>query len=317
MPHRRRLQNPAWDDYTPAAHTACLQVLGTVVKAIGGQHESRVVLVGGLVPQLLLDEHTRDLTLDMAPHPGTNDVDLCLELNVAADSDDFYQCIEQVLQEHAFARATIEATANPSVWRWVRAVNGITVALEFLTSADGVVAAGGQNTFGRLATGEPTRVGDAIGALRIPGAHLALRDPVQRTIEIELLDGRGLANVTVRVANILAFLALKSRAVKHREKDKDPFDLVWVLTHSGTGGHRVPRVRPANVPARITRMSPRRFARWPTSSRRTATTAAVAMHYSRWGRPSPRPATPSMHAVVKRTAPRRNSPGSGRAWIRN
>jgi hypothetical protein len=31
------------------------------------------------------------------------------------------------------------------------------------------------------------------------------------------------------VASLLPFIALKSFAARHREKDKDPFDLVWVL----------------------------------------------------------------------------------------
>lgn len=118
-----------------------------------------------------------------------------------------------------------------SVWRWIRKVGSVTVAIELLTNADSVTTELGGTTFGRLASNEATRAGDEIGALRIRGAHLALANPEIRTLDIDLLDGRGMARVDIRVANLLAFVTLKSFAVKGRTRDKDTFDLIWVLTY--------------------------------------------------------------------------------------
>jgi hypothetical protein len=109
------------------------------------------------------------------------------------------------------------------------------VLIELLTDADSVMTDIGGATVGRLTRDARTGDGDEIGALRIRGAHLALADPVIRTIEVELLDGRGVAHVDVRVANLLAFIVLKSFAVKGRTKDKDTFDLIWVLTYWPAG----------------------------------------------------------------------------------
>lgn len=110
------------------------------------------------------------------------------------------------------------------------------MAVEFLAPDDGVEAPTGRPTVGRIASAEPTKPGDEIVALRIRGAGLAHADPRSTVIEIELLDGAGMAMVNVWVANVLPFIVLKSFALRGRTEDKDAFDLVWVLTHWPDGG---------------------------------------------------------------------------------
>ncbi|WP_434478566.1 nucleotidyl transferase AbiEii/AbiGii toxin family protein [Gemmatimonas sp.] len=221
--------------YTPEALVTCLRVLGTLVKAVGAQHHGRLVVIGGLVPRLLFNEQSLDSLFAHSAHPGTNDVDLCIELDVPDGDDDFYQCLEESLRRFQFERAKVKNRDGQSLWRWQRTIEGITVLVEFLTNDDAVAENTNGGRVGRLAHNETSKPGDEIGALRIRGAHLALIDPEQRSIEVELLDNNGKATVTVRVANLLAFVVLKSFAVHGRLKNKDSFDLVWVLTHYADG----------------------------------------------------------------------------------
>ncbi len=160
--------------YTAAALGACLDTLGTLVKATG--------------------------------------------------DDDFYQRLETVLATYRFDR--VQRDKVRSRWSWCRRVDAVTMVVDLLCNEDTV----GIARTGRLAKDQMSRPGDEIGAFRMHGAHLAFLDPVVRELTVELLDGGGRSNVKVRVANLLAFVALKSFALQGRIEPKDAYDLVWVLT---------------------------------------------------------------------------------------
>jgi hypothetical protein len=210
--------------YTPSALSACLNVLGTLVKAIGAQYDARIVVVGGLVPNLLMDEKALDPLFAGDKHAGTNDVDLCIELDLRAEEDAMYQCLESTLLRYSFTKVK-RNRPEPEKWSWVRSSDTASVIVDLLCDRDSVCA----GKAGRVARDEESGQGDSIGALRMQGAHLAFVDPVHREIIIELLDGGGRSKVTVRVANILAFIVLKCFALKGRVEQKDAYDLVWVL----------------------------------------------------------------------------------------
>lgn len=230
--------NPTRAAYTPAALEACLRVLGTLVAGLGPLGQ-RLVVVGGLVPTLLLEaQPAPDPDADLGPddpHPGTNDVDVVVQFGVPdADDQQFYHGLEAVLKENGFERALRNDGVGLSIWQWVRNVDGIATAVEFLAPTDAANPDGGVGV-GRMAADAATRPGDEIGAFRITGAELAHRDAVDCELRVALLDNGGNRPVTVRVANLLPFLALKGLAVSGRVKDKDPFDIVWVLNHWAGG----------------------------------------------------------------------------------
>jgi hypothetical protein len=228
--------NPSRADYSTAALTACRRALGTLVKDVGVQECPRLVVIGGLVPALLLDAEDIDPLLRDDPHPGTNDVDLCVQIDLPEEDADLYRRLEHALDREGYERRPRKDGRGESVWGWGRKVGEVNVVLEFLAPADGVVTRVGERAPGRIALGAPTREGDRIGALRMRGAGLALRDAVPKQIVIDLVappgeaEG-GVARVTVWTANVLPFIALKSFAVQGREKDKDCFDLVWLMNH--------------------------------------------------------------------------------------
>lgn len=217
------------DEYTPAALSACLDTLGTLVKAAGAQHDARLVVVGGLVPRLLMDETTLDPLFTGDSHAGTSDVDLCIELDLSSGENDFYQYLETILRRYRFDRVQRERVR--SRWSWSRRVGDVTVIVDLLCNEDSV----GVAQAGRLTTDQSSRPNDEIGAFRIRGAHLAFLDPVAREIAVELLDGGGRSKVTVRVASLLAFVVLKSFALQGRIEPKDAYDLVWALTRWNGG----------------------------------------------------------------------------------
>lgn len=221
--------------YTPAALTACLNTLGTLVKATGAQYDARLVVVGGLVPRLLMDDRTIDPLFASDTHIGTNDVDLCIELDVPSGDDDFYQRLEQVLKHYKFQR--VQRVRQQSTWSWTREDQGVTVIVDLLCNADSV----GVAKPGRVALDQRSGQGDQIGAFRLRGAHLALLAPKEIELEVDLLDGGGCSRVKVRVASILAFVVLKSFALNGRIEPKDAYDLVWVLTRWVGGPSRAGR----------------------------------------------------------------------------
>jgi len=68
---------------------------------------------------------------------------------------------------------------------------------------------------------------------------LVIADYIEVPITAELLDQRGTATETIRVANIVPFVVLKAMAYEDRFEQKDAYDLIYCLENYGTG--------PANV----------------------------------------------------------------------
>lgn len=228
--------NPTRADYTPDALIACQRVLGTLVKRVG-RYGPQIVVIGGLVPTLLLPKREPE-QFTGEPHSGTNDVDLVLNLGIPTTGDRaFYTVLEQVLKEGDFTRLAKDDGTSRSVWQWMKRVNDITIAVEFLAQRadEDKKSLSDRPIVGRVAANEETRLGDELGALRIRGAHLVYDDPVRRTLEVDLLDNGGKATVDVWVANLLPFIALKAFAIRYREKDKDAADLIWILNNWDDG----------------------------------------------------------------------------------
>jgi hypothetical protein len=106
-------------------------------------------------------------------------------------------------------------------FRWCLGVEGKTVLIEFMTEQGGEpgsIARPRQNT------------GAKLGAFEVRGASLVALDFVQREIRGKLLDGSESFG-TIRVANLVPFLTLKSLALHERGlvKYKDAYDIVFTL----------------------------------------------------------------------------------------
>ena len=187
----------------------------TLIGDIGPWSE-RIVLVGGLVPRYIIGS----LPLGAAPHVGSTDVDLVIELAVE-EAAETYETLQTNLKKSGFS------SSEPS-YRWFRRVDGTTVMVEFLCETDQIEA-------GRIYRPKQG-TGSKFAAFNVPGAELAARDFVEATVEAERLDHGGLSQVKFRVAGLLPYVALKILAFQDRHHNKDAYDLVYTLLNYPQGG---------------------------------------------------------------------------------
>ncbi len=171
-----------------------------------------LVLVGGLVPSLLIDQAR--LPPGVTAHVGTMDLDI--GLSVVLLDQERYRAVGDRLRAAGFQPDTNEK-GNPSRQRWV-IEHGGTVTIDFLIA--------------------PTLEGDKGGGIRdleqdfaafiTPGLHLAFRDRVAVPLSGQTLFGES-ASRTIQVCGPGAYIALKALALRLRGENKDAYDLYYVL----------------------------------------------------------------------------------------
>jgi hypothetical protein len=199
--------------YTQRHTEFCERTLVTLMRGLGPWKKC-IYLAGGLVPRYLIG----------STHLGTSDVDLVLDLQILSEVE-AYRTLEQNLKALGFERNRNEDGVVQH-FSWTKTIEGGGVVGVDLLCPDW------ENMPGRA----KSLPGNAkISALRIPGAHLIMRDFVEVTLEVELLNDRGVARETIRVADTTAFIVLKALAYEERMEEKDAFDLIYCLLH-GPGG---------------------------------------------------------------------------------
>ncbi|MGH7813780.1 MAG: hypothetical protein ACREQI_07220 [Candidatus Binataceae bacterium] len=206
-----------YTDYDQATTARCERALLTLLGDLGPWSE-RIYLAGGLAPRYLVGQ----LPEGARAHVGTVDVDLIVGLALGDETSETYRTLQNNLEKSGFAQS------EPS-FRWTRDVEGVSVAVEFLCETDSVA---------------PSRIfrpkeftGSRFGAFNVRGAHLAREDFIEREIQAERLDGGGLSKVTVRIANVLPYVALKVFAFQDRHENKDAYDLGFTLLNYKGGPH--------------------------------------------------------------------------------
>jgi hypothetical protein len=177
-----------------------------------------LVIVGGLVPSLIIDQQT--LPADVAPHVGTMDLDVGLQ--IALLNEGRYRELTERLRDAGF-KMDINAAGNPTRQRWA-ITSGGTVTVDFLIqpSRDG-------DKGGKLRDIEPD-----FAAIIAPGLRCAFRDHQQVTIKGKTLFGEK-ATRKVWVAGAGAYVVLKALAFDSRGENKDAYDLHYVVRNYGGG----------------------------------------------------------------------------------
>jgi hypothetical protein len=196
-----------------------------------GPWRGRIYLAGGLAPRYIVGE----LPAGARGHAGTTDVDLIIGLALGDDTPETYRTLQKNLEKSGFEQA------EPS-FRWVREVDGIAVQAEFLCETDSVEP-------GRIFRPKGEATGAKFGAFNVRGAHLARDDFKEVVIEAERLDAGGRSKVSVRVANVLPYTALKIFAFQDRHENKDSYDLSFTLLNF-SGGPEVAGTAAASSPVR-------------------------------------------------------------------
>lgn len=170
------------------------------------------VVLGGLVPELLCAGSDFQ-------HAGTTDVDVQVDLEIACGS------VNTSRLEQALRNAEFEPD-NERVWRW--AAEGSTprtiVKFELLADLDDVQAQATVNFDGS----------DQLGAVNLRGTGFASRDVEVR--ELRARVGGVEQTAEVNVSGLAGFLLAKCAAARARRKQKDWYDIAFVLLHNDAGG---------------------------------------------------------------------------------
>jgi hypothetical protein len=176
-----------------------------------------LVVVGGLVPSLLIDQ--QGLARGTDPHVGTMDLDVGLA--VALLDQGRYRTITERLRRAGFSQ-DVNAEGNPTRQRWkIEGIGRVTV--DFLIP--------------------PTQPGDVAGTLRnieadfaaviAPGLHLAFRDRRRVPLSGRTIMGEDAAR-DVWVCGPGAYVVLKALAFGSRGENKDAYDLFYVVRNYGS-----------------------------------------------------------------------------------
>jgi hypothetical protein len=152
---------------------------------------------------------------------GTTDIDLVIGIALGDEMPETYRTLQNNLQKAGFVQR------EPS-FRWSRDVDGVPILVEFLCETSEVES-------GRIFSPKGESTGSRLGAFNVRGAQLVREDFVECEIEGERLDDGGRSKVSVRVANILSYTALKIFAFQDRHENKDAYDLVFTLLNHAEG----------------------------------------------------------------------------------
>lgn len=202
-------------DYTAEAIEACKTVLVELIHLMG-EFRDHLVVVGGWVPGLLLPNAQE-------PHVGTTDIDLALDFRNI--SDDTYQTLLQALT----ARGYRQDPEQP--FKFYRDVpmpgpKALTVEVDLLAGE-----------YGGTGPGHRTQSVQDARARKARGCDLAFANPIRVSLEGSL-PGGGRDRVTFQVARIAPWLVMKGMALEDRLKEKDAYDIYYVVRYypGGTAG---------------------------------------------------------------------------------
>ncbi len=186
-----------------------------------GNRSGSIVVIGGLNPEYLTHSPP-------APHLGTTDVDILLEVGFVYDRQEMdFSWLEAALNLAGFLPGRGAARA----WRWTTRVNGMRVTLELL--CDTPDSPGLEIVLPGCET---------VVAQNLQGPRPAIYDTVARTLEVppRLLEEfpEAPTEVIVHFAGLGGYVMSKAAAVVARGQDKDFYDLPFVLLYNDEGGPR-------------------------------------------------------------------------------
>ena len=185
-----------------------------------GDMLDEIVVVGGLVPHLLIDQET--LPPGLEPHLGTMDLDMGLALAIL--NQQRYRDLSARLRDSGFG-PDVNDDGNPTLQRWTTGTEqAVTVDFLIPPSDD---AEGGVTI---------RHIESDFAAIVTPGLDLAFRDRTKRELSGYLLSGAW-ATRSIPVCGPGAFTVLKALAFGNRTANKDAYDLHY--TWSGVGVENV------------------------------------------------------------------------------
>lgn len=193
-----------------------------------GDLMDELVVIGGLVPSLLIDQDHLQPGTDA--HVGTMDLDVGLTLALLDEGR--YRTLTERLRRAGFEQ-DVNEHGNPTRQSWkIEKIEKVTVDFLIQPSLPG-------DRGGKLRDIEPD-----FAAIIAPGLHLAFRDRIQVTLDGQTILGEK-AKRNVWVCGPGAYVVLKSIAFRLRGENKDAYDLYYLVRNFGKGLEDVAlRIRP-------------------------------------------------------------------------
>ena len=202
------------------ASRAVLVELGVILRS----YLNDLALIGGWAPYFLLQQH-QQAGFD---HVGSIDIDLAVHPRIAERGG--YASIAKLLAARGYEPPQDEL-ADIFEFRYDRRIRSpydqkpYTIRVDFLT-----LEAGDADTERRHRAVQPD-----LKAFKASGCELAFEQPVMVELTAKLPDAGGEATVTWQMANLAASLVMKSLALGGRYKEKDAYDLFYLVRHYQQG----------------------------------------------------------------------------------
>ncbi len=184
-----------------------------------GEYRDFLVVIGGLVPRYITaPEGTSDY--DATTHCGTMDIDFGISL--AVSDDEKYKEISEILLENGY-RNRLNDRGRLQRHSFVKGEGANALIIDFLTPK-----------YAGAADSLMHKMSDELSAIQTKGLGLALNNP--RKVRLSGLNANGdKVEEIINVCRPAAFIPLKALAFDGRRKDKDIYDLVFVLAHYRQG----------------------------------------------------------------------------------
>jgi hypothetical protein len=195
---------------------------------LGGLTPKHLVVVGGLVPPLLVPAAVE-------PHLGSADVDFCLSVAITkGDTSDYYRSLEKCIEPY------FEPIQSGFRWRKKQGAPGISLLVDFM---------GPEEEATRLDDGSvrlSREVAVANTGTRLRPYPLAAAELIDQDALITPVEGVSLlyraetkADVKIRHAGPVGFLASKADALDGRDDAKDGYDVSWWCLQAGATAEEV------------------------------------------------------------------------------
>lgn len=197
---------------------ALIGEVASLFHLLGGMAAKHLVIVGGLVPPLLAPEAAD-------AHIGSADIDLCLSLAITGGATrEYYRSIEEILERYFEPER-----ASGFRWRKKRGAPGLPLILDFLAppAEDDTILTSGTRALDQETAAQ--NAGPRLRPLPIRAGGLIDEDAISSTLEgVPLVYRPGArADVQIRHAGPVGFLAAKADALAGRDESKDGYDVSW------------------------------------------------------------------------------------------
>ena len=212
MPEKPKVAEGYPPDQVARVKATCLYLATKI-----GDLMDEIVVVGGLVPSLLIDQ--ANLPVDVAPHVGTLDLDLGLAF--ALVGEERYKEVAERLR-HAGFEVDKNDEGEPTRQRW--RISDPAVTVDFLIEPENIDAK----------PGSLFSLAKDWAAIIAPGLHLAFKDNQVVTLDGLTIAGEK-ASRDIRVCGAGAYVVLKALAFRIRGENKDAYDLFYLLRNYGKG----------------------------------------------------------------------------------